>query len=106
MTHMNGETAYRLIGILETGQVHGWEDLSRLSGIPEADLQWTCRRLSLDHGFPALGIDRIMEAFEFADRHNPLPTRTATRRTHTMRPPSVSSFDTSSTGFMRSGVKA
>lgn len=68
--------ANRLTALLEGGQVYSWDDLARQSGVPEAEIQWTSRRLHLDHNYSALSIERIIEAFDFAGRHNnPRPGR-------------------------------
>ena len=93
--------------LLESGEVHGWEDLAELTGTPEADLQWTCRRLYLDHGYSSLSIDSILEAFDFAERHNPR----AKEETHTMKvslrdKPKHQHHETNAYGFTRSGVTA
>ena len=104
--------ANRLTSLLEGGQVYEWDDLARQSGVPEAEIQWTCRRLHLDHNYSALSVERILEAFDFAERHNPRPGHNAPSR-----PLNGSAkgdpqgahqhqHDKTTYGFMRSGIRA
>ncbi len=106
-------TADTLTGLLEGGWVHSWDDLAGIANCSPEDVQWTCRRLHLDHGYSSLSIDRVLEAFAFAERHNPRPSRTIERHTasHTERSiarDSVASqqHETNAYGFTRPGVTA
>lgn len=56
---------------LEGGQVHGWQDLAELAEASPEDVQWTYARLQDCNRFTALTREFALDAFEFADRHNP-----------------------------------
>jgi hypothetical protein len=56
---------------LEGGQVHGWEALAELAGATPEDVMWTCERLQDCNRFTVLTREFILDAFEFAERHNP-----------------------------------
>lgn len=107
------ETADTLSGLLEGGLVYGWDDLAGIANCSPEDVQWTCRRLHLDHGYSSLSIDRVLEAFAFAERHNPRPPRAIERHTAS-HPERLSARDsitsqqheTNAYGFTRPGVTA
>lgn len=112
------QLAYRLRDILESGKAYDWDGLARMSGIPRDEIEWTCRRLYLDDGYAFLSIDRIMEAFTFAERHNPkafFATHKITGNTPEVRPKhdlsgarieTSEQHETNAYGFTRSGVKS
>ncbi len=104
---------------MESGKVYNWDDLAEQSGIPKTEIQWTCRRLYLDQNYSALSTERILEAFDFAERHNPRPGRNAAPRPtsgvakgHSQSDhspgPRVQNHqhDKTTYGFMHSGVRA
>lgn len=112
------QLAFLLRDILESGKAYDWDDLARMSGVPEGEIEWTCRRLYLDDGYAFLSIDRIMEAFAFSEIHNPKtvfaphkltgsPPEARPKHDHSgTRTEPSKQHNTNAYGFTRSGVKS
>lgn len=104
------QLAFLLRDILESGKADDWDGPARLSGVPESEIEWTCRRLHLDDRYSHLSLDRIIEAFVFSRQHNPRAPATGSAtpsKANSCRPhnPDVQ-HETNAYGFTRSGVKS